>query len=92
MTNNLPPGLEATINRLHEHELQNLYHIVVERLKLITKVKQLKSMAKFSTGDKVYFQHDERKIQGVVLRCNRTTVTLLTDDGHQWNVAPSILT
>lgn len=91
MANDLPPGLEAAIKRLHEHELRHLNRIIVERLKLLSKAKQLKSMAKFCPGDQAYFHHDGEKIQGTVFRCNRTTITLLVDDGHQWNIAPSLL-
>ncbi|MDF1581497.1 MAG: hypothetical protein P1P74_12090 [Desulfuromonadales bacterium] len=34
---------------------------------------------------------DGRRLEGVVLRLNKKTVSVATDDGHQWNVSPGLL-
>jgi hypothetical protein len=30
-------------------------------------------------------------LKGIVLRLNKKTVSIATDDGHQWNVGPGML-
>jgi hypothetical protein len=30
-------------------------------------------------------------LEGLVLRLNKKSVSIVTDDGHQWNVAPGLL-
>lgn len=34
---------------------------------------------------------DGRMLEGMVLRLNKKTISIATDDGHQWNVAPGFL-
>ncbi len=49
-------------------------------------------MLEFRVGERVAFQPPgHRMLQGVLTRCNRKTVTVITDDHGQWNVAPSFL-
>lgn len=80
------------IKRLDEEDLLFLNHLIVERLKLISQARATGLMASFSRGDRVGFQApDGRKLEGTVLRLNKKTVSVATDDGHQWNVSPSLL-
>ena len=45
-----------------------------------------------AVGDRVAFQAGGRgTVAGMLTRYNRKSVTVITDDGHQWNVAPSLL-
>jgi hypothetical protein len=49
-------------------------------------------MTSFAKGDQVGFQApDSGMLEGMLLRLNKKTVSIATDDGHQWNVAPSLL-
>lgn len=80
------------IKRLNEEDLLFLNRLIVERLKLISQAKSTRLMASFTKGDRVGFQApDGRKLEGIVLRLNKKTVSVATDDGHQWNVAPGLL-
>lgn len=80
------------IKRLGEDDLLFLNQMIVERLKLISQAKSTSLMAAFSIGDLVSFQApDGQEIQGVVLRLNKKTVSIDSDDGHRWNVAPGLL-
>jgi len=80
------------IKRLGEDDLRFLNRLIVERLKLISQARSTSLMAGFSVADRVSFQApDGRELQGVVLRLNKKTVRIDTDDGHQWNVAPGLL-
>lgn len=49
-------------------------------------------MTSFTRGDRVGFLvPDGRMLEGIVLRLNKKTISVATDNGHQWNVAPSLL-
>ena len=81
------------IDRLTEAELIDLNRRVVERLRLLQQMRAHKQMLEFRIGDRVAFQADGRgTVEGMLTRYNRKSVTVITDDGHQWNVAPSLLT
>lgn len=80
------------IKRQSEEDLLFLNRLIVERLKLISQAKSTCLMAGFTRGDRVGFQApDGRSLQGIVLRLNKKTVSVATEDGHQWNVAPGLL-
>jgi hypothetical protein len=80
------------IKRLNEEDLLFLNRLVVERLKLISQARATTLMTSFTKGDRVGFQApDGRMLEGMVLRLNKKTISIATDDGHQWNVPPSLL-
>lgn len=80
------------IKRLNEEDLLFLNRLIVERLMLISQARSTSLMARFTRGDRVGFQApDGRTLEGLVLRLNKKTVSVGTDDGHQWNVAPGLL-
>jgi hypothetical protein len=65
---------------------------IVERLKLISQARAITLMTSFTKGDRVGFQAlNGRTLEGMVLRLNKKTISVATDDGHQWNVAPGLL-
>ncbi|TSC55708.1 MAG: Uncharacterized protein G01um101418_729 [Parcubacteria group bacterium Gr01-1014_18] len=82
---------EHFLNRLSEDDLRLLNRMVVERLKLYHKVRDLKNLAQFNVMDRVCFNSEGRQIVGIVIKLNRRSVTLRADDGHQWNVSPALL-
>jgi len=45
-------------------------------------------MLEFTIGERVWFQTDVRRVEGVLVRYNKKSVTVVTDDGERWNVAP----
>lgn len=80
------------LNRLSEEQLRLLNRMVVERIRLHHKARDLHSMAKFNIADRVFFLHDGVRITGRIMKMNRRSVTVHADDGHRWTVAPSFLT
>jgi hypothetical protein len=49
-------------------------------------------MLEFKVGDRVSFKPDERPVlTGVLTRYNKRTVTIITDNGEHWNVAPGLI-
>ncbi len=78
--------------RMNEEDLRFLNRLIVERLRLIGQARSTAMLARFSVGDRVGFQSGsgERKT-GVIIRLNRKTASIATDDGQQWNVHPAYL-
>jgi ribosomal protein L21E len=80
------------INQLTEAELIDLNHRIVERLRLLTQMKAHVAMMEFKIGDRVTFQPDPwETVEGMLTRYNKKTVTVIDDNGRQWNVSPGLL-
>jgi hypothetical protein len=80
------------IDGLTEAELIGLNRRVVERLRFMQQMRAHKQMLEFRIGDRVTFQADGRcAVEGILTHYNRKSVTVITEDGHQWNVAPGLL-
>jgi len=80
------------IKRLNEEDLRFLNRLIVERLKLLSQARATEEMICFTRGDRVSFQgHNGKILDCMVIRLNKKTVSVLTDDGRQWNVSPGLL-
>ena len=80
------------IDKLTEVELVNLNRKIVERLKMIGQMKAHAHMMNFSIGERVGFYNNKNEIiVRVLTKYNKKTVSIITDDGIQWNVSPSLL-
>jgi len=80
------------IDQLSESELIDLNHRIVARLRFLREMQAHSSMLEFRIGERVKF-HPEglAPVTGVITRYNKKTVSILTDDGHRWTVAPELL-
>jgi hypothetical protein len=84
--------MNIDISKLDEAELVELNRRIVARLKYIQEARTHRQMLSFNVGDRVRFHPPWQEPKtGVIVRYNRKTVTVLTDDQHQWNVAPVFL-
>lgn len=80
------------IDSLSEAELIDLNHRIVARLRALRDMRAHVGMLEFRIGDRVTFHPPGRsRLSGILTRYNRKSVTVITDDGTQWNVAPSYL-
>ena len=80
------------IDHLTEAELADLHRRVVTRLNFLTEMKLHARMLDFSVGEKVSFQPQGHPVLfATITKYNRKTVTLITEGGQQWNVAPVFL-
>lgn len=85
-------GLVDSISQLDRDDARLLNKLIVEHLKSIREMSTAEHMAKFSVGDKVVFTDKYGLPQtATVLRLNRKTASLLTDDDERWNVPPQLL-
>jgi hypothetical protein len=86
------PPVRIDIDKLTEVELIDLNNRVVERLRFLNQMRAHGQMLQFKIGDRVSFQPDGHPlVVGMLTRYNRRTVTVITDSGQRWNVAPTLL-
>jgi hypothetical protein len=80
------------IDMLTEAQLTDLNHRIVARLRLLHAMRAHEEMLEFRIGDRVAFQPPgQGLVAGMLTRYNRKTVTVITDEGRQWNVSPGML-
>jgi hypothetical protein len=81
------------IRKLSEDDLRFLNRLIVERLKLLNQARSTVMLAHFSVGDRVRFSAAAgNQKAGVIVRLNKKTASVCTDDGQHWNVHPGYLT
>jgi hypothetical protein len=84
--------MKIDIDALNEAELIDLNNRIVERLRFLSQMRSHKRMLDFRIGDRVSFQPEGRpRVSGILTRYNKKTVTVVTDAGERWNVAPNFL-
>ncbi len=84
--------MSININSLSEEELIDLNNRIVERLRFLHQARAHSRMLDFRIGDRVSFQPEGRPMLIAVLtRYNKKTVTVITESGERWNVAPGLL-
>lgn len=84
--------MQFDISRLTEEELSVLNRQIVERLRFLQHARAQTAMQEYRIGARVSFNPAGRPtLQGVLVRYNKKTVTVLTDGGEQWNVSPHLI-
>ena len=84
--------MKIDIDKLAEAELVDLNHRIVERLRFLTHMRAHARMRGPKVGDRVSFQPSGHPIVvGMLTRYNKKTVTVISDNGRRWNVAPAFL-
>jgi hypothetical protein len=80
------------IDKLSEPELIDLNHRIVARLRFLREMRAHAEMLEFRIGDRVTFELPGRPhLEGMLTRYNKKTMTVITDDGGQWDVSPNYL-
>jgi hypothetical protein len=80
------------IDSLSEEELIELNHKVVARLRFLSQMRSHSAMLDFRIGERVKFRATgSPEVTGILTRYNKKTVTVVTDAGQHWNVAPGLL-
>jgi hypothetical protein len=84
--------MKIDIDKLTEAELVDLNNRIVERLRFLHQMRAHSEMLEFRIGDRVTFQPDGRPpVVGMLTKYNRKSVTVITDQGEKWTVAPTFL-
>ena len=80
------------LEKMSTDELVALNHRIVERLKYLESEQTYRSMMEFNIGAKVSFESRDGRELGTLVKYNRKTVTVMTEDGARWNISPHLLT
>lgn len=84
--------MKIDIESLTYDELVALNHKIVERLKFLDAMHTHREMMQFAPGDQVSFEPPGRGQRfGTLVKYNKKTVTVITEDGQRWNVSPHLL-
>ena len=84
--------MSIDIDHLSAEELVALNHRIVERLKMLESLEAHKSMMQFHPGARVSFESSQNeRLTGTIMKFNRKTVTVVTDNGQRWNISPHLL-
>jgi hypothetical protein len=84
--------MSIDIDSLTEPELIDLNHRIVARLRFLQQMRAHASMLEFSLGERVSFQPDGHPVLfGVITKYNQKSVTVVTESGQRWTVAPTFL-
>ncbi len=84
--------MSVDVEKMSLEELVDLNRRVVYRIQYLASVKTRAQLDWFDVGDRVTFQCDGRAVSGTVIRVNRKTLSIHTDDHHHWNIHPKFLT
>jgi len=80
------------LRHMGEEDLLYLNRMVVERLNLLAQAKSSVELAQFAEGDRVQFTASDGLVKhGVVLRLNKKTASVRTDEDQKWKVSPGLL-
>lgn len=84
--------MPVDIDHLTYDELVALNHRIVERVKFLETMQAHRAMMSFEVGARVSFESSrDGRLTGTLVKFNRKTVTVLTDDQRQWRVPPEML-
>ena len=84
--------MRIEIDNLTEAELIDLNNRIVERLRFMAQARSHSRMLQFKIGDRVSFESEGHGVvNGVLTRYNKKSVTVISDAGQRWNVAPQLL-
>ena len=79
------------IDGLSFEELLELNQRVVARLKMLESMQAHVEMMAFNIGARVSFEALNGRLLGTLVKYNRKTVTVVTDNGQRWNISPHLL-
>ena len=80
------------IDEMTYEELIELNRQIVQRLKFLDHVRTHSEMMEFRIGERIRFQSSGGdEVLGTLVKFNKKTVTIVTEQGERWNVSPGLL-
>jgi len=79
------------IDGLSRDQLLALNHRIIERLKFLDSVQAHVDMMALNLGARVSFETPQGRQLGQLVKYNRKTVNVITDDGRNWRISPHLL-
>lgn len=85
-------SVQIDFAKLSDDELFDLNAKLVEHIKARHQARSQEAIAKFDIGDRVQFKdNDGELVRATIIRINRKTVVLHSDDHRNWKVSPTFL-
>ena len=79
------------IDGLSFDALLELNQRIVARLKMLESMQAHIEMMAFGIGQRVSFEYQGGRQMATLVKYNRKTVTVVTDNGQRWNISPHLL-
>ena len=79
------------VEKLSLEQLFKLNKRIIERIEYLQSLKTRAHLDRFEVGDQVSFPSEGHQIKGVVIRVNKKTVSIKTNEGS-WRIPPRFLT
>lgn len=73
-------------------QLLELNHIICERIDYLRAKQDYEILRNVHVGNQVHFKTSDGTKFGLVIKVNRKTVVVLTEDKRQWKIPASMLT
>lgn len=94
--NNKENSEDQLLNIIKDFSMEQLYKInevVVERIKMLEKIKDFEAISSFRRGHKVKWVYEGREFEGVVVKVNQKTVNVAEKDPpyKSWRISPQWL-
>lgn len=84
--------MSIDIDTLNLEELYALNGRVVERINQLEAIKARLDMMALNLGTRVTFDSKYGRQFGTVVKFNRKTVVVISEEGRQWRISPNFLT
>ncbi len=84
--------MSLDIGNLNLDELYALNDRVVERINHLEAIKARVDMMALNLGTRVTFDSKYGRQFGTVVKFNRKTVVVISEEGRQWRISPNLLT
>ena len=79
------------LDNLTESELRDLHREIIMRLNFYSENRRKTQLMAFRIGDRVWFETDQGRMEGLIIRINQKTASINADDGRNWRVSPNFL-
>ena len=79
------------LGSLSEEELIKLNEQIIKRLKELRDQNRFQQISQFKMGDIVSFPRDGQKEEGLIIRINQKTVSVMTVTYAKWILSPGLL-
>lgn len=80
--------LREFIDGLNVQEAREAYGMLARKLDALARLNETVALEQYSIGERVAFHHDRQHIEGVIVRINLRSVSIVAADGRRWTVSP----
>lgn len=72
-------------------ELHDLNELIWRRIEYLRLQNDINVLSQLRLGQKVHFKAKEGQVFGVVIKINKKSVMVVSDDNRQWKIPPGML-